>query len=214
MINTDYIQAGQPSTPIEIQERLAQASCSRVRARVAENRSSLPQLLELLSRDRNPDVRIAVGSNPVTPVSTLWNLALDEHVDVRFSLADNANTVFIILIWLSADENPYVAQRALKTMNAVASSNDKKHSRGDSFMSAKTIERTLRRMLNRKERLTKQDAVRLKELILKDGYLSRSEKKILQYAIENDLLEDRAFEIFLDLILDKGGNRVGEKAIA
>lgn len=211
MSKTDYIRAGRLSTPIEVLERLAQAPCSKIRARVAENCSSPPQVLERLSRDQNIDVRIAVGWNPKTPPSILWKLALDCHVDVRFSLADNANTASMILIWLSEDENPYIAHRALKTMEAVAISRGEKRTEGGSEMSAKTIERMLRRMLTRRERLTGRDAVRLKDLILEDGYLSRSERKILHYAIENGLLEDEAFEIFLDLILDKGDT---DKAIA
>lgn len=70
-------------------------------------------------------------------------------------------------------------------------------------MSCKTIERTMRRMLSRKERLNMGDAVRIKELMLADGIISKSEKKMCQYAIENDLLDERAFEVFLDLLLSK-----------
>lgn len=75
-------------------------------------------------------------------------------------------------------------------------------------MSATTIERTLRRMLNRKERLSKADAKLLRELILEDGYFSKTERKVVRNAIENDLLDDPAFEVFLDLYLD---NQLGEK---
>lgn len=73
-------------------------------------------------------------------------------------------------------------------------------------MSANNVERMVRRMLHNKERLSKNDAVRLKKLILADGYLSRSERKVVRTAIENDRLEDPAFEIFLDLLLSKYGN--------
>jgi len=81
-------------------------------------------------------------------------------------------------------------------------------------MSAKQIEQTLRRMLHSKERLGKADADRLRELILEDGYLSKSERKIVQHAIDNDLLEEPAFEIFLDLLLRKYGNEDNQRAIA
>lgn len=74
-------------------------------------------------------------------------------------------------------------------------------------MAATMIERTLRRMLSTKDRISKSDALRLKELILEDGYLSRSEKKIIQKAFENDLLTEEAFEILLEVML-------GEQRIA
>lgn len=81
-------------------------------------------------------------------------------------------------------------------------------------MSARNIEQALRRMLNNKERLNKKDAERLKELILADGYLSRSERKIVRNAIDHDLLDDPAFEIFLDLLLSKYGSGENQQAIA
>lgn len=80
-------------------------------------------------------------------------------------------------------------------------------------MAAKRVEKTLRRMLTQKERLSKADAIRLKELILQDGYFSKSERKVILHAIENDLLQDSAFEVFLELILEKR-NQEGEKTIA
>lgn len=199
----DYLRAGRPSTPSIVLHNLALTTCPRIRARVAENQSIPLELLESLSRDENADVRIAVGANPSTPTIIRWVLAFDEHPDVRYSLAENANIPLIILSWLSGDENPYIAHRALKTINSLAKSNPKLHSLGDLNMAAKTIERTLRRMLSTKERLSKHDAIRLRKLILEDGYLSKSEKKIIRRALENDLLTEEAFEIFLQLLLDK-----------
>lgn len=214
MNNGDFFQAGSTATPLEVLTQLAISSCARVRVRVAENHASTPNLLELLSRDSNADVRIAVGHNPSTPIAIRWKLAFDEHVDVRFSLADNANTALLILIWLSADENPYIAHRALRTISALLPGNRKFHSEGDLNMSAKTIEHTLRRMLNAKERLSKKDAIQIRELILEDNYLSRGEKKIVHEAIENDLLSDEAFEILIDLVLERSMGVKQSKAIA
>jgi hypothetical protein len=78
-------------------------------------------------------------------------------------------------------------------------------------MSAKQIEHTLRRMLNNKERLTKGDADKLKQLILSDGYLSRSERKVVYTAIENDRLDNFAVQIFLELLLEKYGDSSDSK---
>lgn len=203
MIDTDYFQAGRTSTCIEILQKLSQADCSRIRAQVAENPAAAPHTLELLMVDNCADVRIAVARNPNVPVAILWMLAMDDHLDVRYSIAENANTPPIVLFWLTDDENPYIAQRAAKTIDAVLANNRKLGLQGELTMSAKTIERTLRRMLSRKARITKGDAIRLKHLILEDGHLSKSEMKIINHAIKNDLLDDSAFEIFLELLLDK-----------
>lgn len=212
MNNNDYLQAGRASTPAALLQKLAHSACTRVRARVAENQSTPRHLLDDLSKDTSTDVRIGLTYNPTTPTAILWELANDDDLDVRYSLAENANTLPIILIWLSGDENPYVAQRAYKTVEALLG-REKGRPKGDAQM-AKTIERTLRRMLNKKERLSKADAVRLKGLILDDGYLSRSEIKIMQRAIDNDLLDEAAFEVFVELLLDEYGDEIGDRAIA
>lgn len=81
-------------------------------------------------------------------------------------------------------------------------------------MAANTLERTLRRMLSTKDRLSKNDAIRLRTLILEDGYLSKSEKKIVQRALENDLLTETAFEVFLDLLLDKDNPEKRSEVVA
>jgi hypothetical protein len=117
----------------------------------------------------------------------------------------------IILIWLTGDENPYIAQRAQKTIEALLRKENASR-KGDTHMAAKRLEQTLRRMLNRKERLSKADAIRIKDLILDDGYMSRSEIKVVQRAIDNNLLDDAAFEIFLELLLEKYGEDIGEEA--
>ncbi len=69
-------------------------------------------------------------------------------------------------------------------------------------------------MLNTKERLTKADAKRLRELILEDGYFSKTEGKVVRNAIENDLLDHPAFEVFLDLYLHNQLGHKDERAIA
>ncbi len=65
---------------------------------------------------------------------------------------------------------------------------------------SKKIERTMRRMLNNKRQLNNRDAVRIRDLILADGYFSRGEKKLVRQAIEKDLLEWHAFQVFHDLL--------------
>jgi hypothetical protein len=191
------------ASPSRLRE-LANDSRAVVRARVAENTSTPLEILELLSEDKAPDVRVALTLNDGSPIVLLWLLASDPCADVRFALADNPRTPTEILIWLTADDNPYVAWRAEKTIEAVVSDSPKQ---GGTDMSATLIERELRRALNRKERLSKADALRLREMVLEDGYLSRGERKVMVQAIENNLLDDDAFEIFVQVLLQQTNGR-------
>lgn len=140
-------------------------------------------------------------------------LMADENPDIRYAIAEDPLVPVHLLIYLAGDENPYVAARAQKTIRYRQQTlrqqtnrqqtNKQYNKKGEKPMPATTIERTLRRMLSTKERLSKGDALRLKEMILADGYLSKSERKIMVRAIENDLLDDSAFEIFLEMLLQK-----------
>lgn len=206
-----YLQAGRASTSPKTLATLTKAACEKIRRRVAENTSTPVHLLQLLSTDECTDVRIAVACNAATPANVLWMLALDRNPDVRLSMAENYNLPATILTWLSGDENPYVALRAERTLATNGHIIDGK---GESIMSATKIERTLRRMLNSKRRLSKTDAKRLRELILEDGYFSKTERKVVSNAIENDLLDDPAFVVFLDLYLHNQLGQKDERAIA
>ncbi len=54
--------------------------------------------------------------NQNTPVDSLWLLARDESMDIRYLLAESHHIAFEILDQLSEDHNPYVAQRAKRTL--------------------------------------------------------------------------------------------------
>lgn len=58
-----------------------------------------------------------------------------------------------------------------------------------------TIQRTLKGMLRKRERLSKQQALQLREMILADGFVSKSERKILHHAMEDDLFDQDSYEI-------------------
>jgi hypothetical protein len=79
-------------------------------------------------------------------------------------------------------------------------------------MSSTNIVHTLRRMLHRKEQLNKKDAVRLRELLLADGYLSRSERKLIRNAIHNNLLDDVACQIISELLIGNHEHDVNRNA--
>jgi hypothetical protein len=206
-----YIEACNPiASPNRLRE-LAQDCRAVIRARVAENIYTPLDVLEQLSVDPSPDVRMSVTLNNAAPVVLRWVLATDPCPDVRFAIAENSHTAMAILVWLTADENPYVAWRAEETIEAVTNDGSKQ---GGNDMSATRIERTLRRALNKKDRLNKADALRLKQMVLADGYLSRSERNIMVQAVEHDLLDEDAFDIFVDVLLQKSSGRGAEQSIA
>lgn len=46
----------------------------------------------------------------------LMRLATDENADVRYAIAEDVGAPLVILLQLAADENPYVAARALRSL--------------------------------------------------------------------------------------------------
>lgn len=123
MNDCDYFKAGRSDTSVEALYILACDETLKVRARVAENQATPELLLQDLSRDEDEEVRIAVGRNPKTPLRVILRLAFDQHDDVRYSIAENASTHLLILLCLANDENPYVSDRALRTMRRIALGN-------------------------------------------------------------------------------------------
>jgi hypothetical protein len=73
-------------------------------------------ILERLSLSANADIRMAVGDHPNTSLEVLWLLSVDSDADVRYSLAENHNMNGEVLTALSLDTNPYVANRAERTL--------------------------------------------------------------------------------------------------
>jgi hypothetical protein len=67
-------------------------------------------------------------------------------------------------------------------------------------MTVRIIQQTMRRMMQKKEQLDRNDALRLRELILADGYVSRGERKVLHEALHSRRLDDSAWEILTALL--------------
>ena len=118
---SNYVQAGSSSCSQQLLEQLAHSEVDRIRQRVAENPRTPIDVLELLSADRNVDVRIAVGTNPSTPDHLRYSLAFDEDPNVRLGLAEDVNTPLELIEKLMEDENPYVSCRALETKEIILS---------------------------------------------------------------------------------------------
>ncbi|MGE0264749.1 MAG: hypothetical protein AB7V06_18885 [Candidatus Obscuribacterales bacterium] len=210
----DRLKASAPATPVHKLYSLAGSDLAAIRARVAENLSSPGPLLELLSIDTSSEVRAGVALNRRAPLRTRWRLAMDDSPDVRYQMAESAFMPMDILIWLSTDDNPYVAHRADRTLEQLMNNGIAFDVKGGSQMSAVKIEQTLRRMLNNKPRLSKRDAVMLKELILADNYISRSEAKVILNAIRQGKLDQQAEPIFQDLLAKSRTQSESMKSIA
>ena len=88
-----------------------------IRARVAENPATPTWLLYHLSQDEDHHVREMLAENPCVTQELLRFLAKDNCDDVRFGLAENPQMPLEILETLIEDKNPYIAARAVKTLN-------------------------------------------------------------------------------------------------
>jgi len=112
----EYIRAGSSEASVPELIELAKSTDVAVRRRVAENERTPLSVVGLLARDPKPEVRISVGLSRFAPESILNQLAADEHDDVRYWLASAGYLPLKLLERLSMDLNPWVADRAQRTL--------------------------------------------------------------------------------------------------
>lgn len=74
-------------------------------------------ILRRLALSSDPELRMAVADHLNTPVAVLFLLAEDDNADVRYALAENHNISRDVLNKLLNDSNPYVANRAERTLS-------------------------------------------------------------------------------------------------
>jgi hypothetical protein len=114
-----HFQAGNPlSAATRLRELLGNGD-KQTRLRLAENESSPPDVLRKLAKDKDPEVRAGVANNPSATHTTLKKMALDPHDDVRFAMASNPHLPLEILEQFIEDQNPYVSDRAQKTLDGL-----------------------------------------------------------------------------------------------
>lgn len=89
---------------------------------VAADCTTPAHVLDELVQSEDPEVRIALADNPNTPIDMLLLLTHDESADVRYSLAENHNVPLEVLRELLEDDNPYVADRARRTISRICQS--------------------------------------------------------------------------------------------
>lgn len=118
-IVSDRIIATSSKTAPDVLEALSRTASPMILELIAGNGNCPASLLKRLCKHSSAQVRLAAAENSNTSMETLWQLINDEDADVRFGLAENHRMPELILRALSADDNPYVACRAAKTLERV-----------------------------------------------------------------------------------------------
>ena len=105
--------AKNPHTPVSVLKKLAKDPVNLVRALVATNPSTPPEILENFFADEKI-VRDGLSGNPNTPIKLLQILAGDNDKMVRMRLAENSSVPDTILQELlqDNDENVVIAAQA------------------------------------------------------------------------------------------------------
>lgn len=114
-----YLFAGKPTISTSDLARLSTCRSAAVRRRIAEHPRCPLELLTRLSVDEDIDVRAAVALHPRTPPSLAARLCADDSVDLRYEMASMPQLPFVLLDKLAHDDNPYVSERAEKTIKMI-----------------------------------------------------------------------------------------------
>jgi hypothetical protein len=93
-------------------DALAQHSASRVRAIVAADPDTPPDLLRSLIVDDDISVKMAAALNPACPSDILRELCSDPSPAIRLGLASQLDLSDEILMVLVTHKNPYLADQA------------------------------------------------------------------------------------------------------
>jgi hypothetical protein len=111
-----WLLAINPNTPPPVLDHLAHNAPSPLLERIAEHPRAHSVTLTRLANHDDAQVRAAVAENINTSMKTVWKLARDPSADVRLRLAESYTVPIAVLKVLIEDENPYVADRAQKTL--------------------------------------------------------------------------------------------------
>ncbi len=120
LLRTPATIATDPSTAPSILALLAVSADVSILEKVACNPSTPTSVLEQLAEHNEIAVKEAVIDNPATPMDILEMMLRDNDSEVRYALAENHNVPIRIIEPLCMDDNPYVADRAQRTMERIA----------------------------------------------------------------------------------------------
>jgi hypothetical protein len=82
----------------------------------ASHASTTASILHCLSKHHSLKVRMAVADNENTGINTSMQLAQSNDSDLRYAIAENHHIHKSVLAFLTKDINPFVADRAQKTI--------------------------------------------------------------------------------------------------
>jgi hypothetical protein len=94
---------------------------ARTLERISVDKDTPSSVLSALAQHPCLEVRASVSENRNTPASVLRMLATAADPDVRYHLAENPHLPVELIRLLTADDNPYVACRAQRTLSRVQS---------------------------------------------------------------------------------------------
>jgi chromosome condensin MukBEF complex kleisin-like MukF subunit len=114
-----WLLAINPNTPPPVLDQLANDEATVLLERIAENPKTHHYTLARLANHADQQVRAAVAENANSSIKTIWRLARDTSVDVRLRVAESYYVPVTVLRVLAMDENPYVQQRAQKTITRI-----------------------------------------------------------------------------------------------
>lgn len=118
---------GQYSNDATMLSLLSRDSFSLVRAKIAKNTHTPPELLTILAKDEEAGVRAAVAENPNTPISVLTLLSKDlkDLKDlnglVLYKVADNLHTPPEVLSILAKNDNNGIRDHVARNPNTPTS---------------------------------------------------------------------------------------------
>lgn len=113
------MMASNPQTSPELLDFLSCVSDEAALVRIAENPNTSRETLSVLAFHNDAEVRCAVADNINTPDTCFKRLAMDESSDVRYRVAENPSAPLASLYAVLKDENPYVSQRAKRTLSRI-----------------------------------------------------------------------------------------------
>jgi hypothetical protein len=117
--------ASNPNTPASVLDYLAKTSMRfpTLLERIADNPNASRLILRQLACHPALSVRAVVAENPSAPYEAQEILVTDDDVDIRYRLAENPHVPITILELLVEDSNPYVVERARRTLNRLTGAN-------------------------------------------------------------------------------------------
>jgi hypothetical protein len=114
----DYQRAATDEVPIEVWHEIIQHHAN-MRSWVAHNKTVPEEILTILARDPDPDVRLSVAMKNKLTSELMMKLADDEDKGVRRRIVYNKNASVEVLQKLANDDLEEIAEMARKRLDSI-----------------------------------------------------------------------------------------------